>query len=1025
MSQLPNIHHHLFTGHFRSFEERLATLVRKLKTDDTFAEIWIIVPNQLTRLHLRRRLSEQLGIAANLRFMTLNDLMHTLAEPIVLREGWQTLGEAAVDPLLTQIIDQQANSLEYLAPVAKSAGFRRALLRTRQELWLHQIEPSQLLRVELYDRERAAKLRDLAKLLEAIDKTLNLLRWHDAPSLQSLALRALESSNPTLPPLVLYGLYDFPPLTRSLLTRCFASTSVNAFLPHQENNAAFAFTESLKNWYTSKGFTSEELTASDPAPHHHFVSAANDSNVATEIVRDILYPVDASASDFAVILPPSSESLAALLKSRCREAGLAPFVYQAETLGETAAGRGLYALCGLLVSDFELDCMGRYLLAAPFTGDATSFASEWYRIAQEALVLAGENPWRKNISRLLTQLTHRAERIAEEHGDEDESLAVIRRRVAVTHSALAFLERLFAALSTATRAKSWNTAVQTIWEYYSSVIAVDEEFADLLAQLEQATLLDQARIPLTPSGLRDFLCATLKTPGSRTGRYPQSQPVIAAREQCYGLTFSTCLLPGYNEGILPRADSQDPLLLDSDRQALNASLKTLLPLRREWQDRENFWFAVTKSSATAQVYYYTSRSDRDGRPQLVSPYLSDLLTVHSAAGNFDRTAAAHPLSGHALAAISASEYHRIALGEALNTGNRSELAHLWSDKQFSGTHEVETARYGGKQFGSYKGVLSDSEILNTLAQRYAATVPFSPTALEEYWKCPFRYAVIYELEAYAPEEISPLAPVSGRERGTLIHSILQKYHGEQLGKSITANNYTWERLVAIAQSQIEYFAAHNPVGPAYSYRRLHSDLLDTLHEYHKELVSASSAWHTQHVELSFGRGEVELPEPLQIVFDNNEFVRFKGRIDRWDEDAGGAQIRLTDYKSGKKPDGKSRGSLRRLQLAIYQELAQQNNPTSSILSQYQYLTSEGTSAGDDPLVREQLLRTAVDLATDMRNGIFAPDPNEKDAAACLYCRAKLACGAVRHSGEELNAASVPGLRTTRSNGPDAQEDHDE
>lgn len=1019
MSQSENIRHHLFTGHFRSFEERLSVVVRALKTGDAFTEILILVPNQLTRLHLRRRLSEELGTVANVRFMTLNDLAHTLAESLVLREGWQTLGDAAVDPLLMQIVKEQHASLEYLAPVAKSPGFRRALMRTRQELVFHQIAPSQLLRVELYDRERTAKLRDLARLFEAIDDTLNRLRWHDAPGLQRLALRCLESSSPALPPLVLYGLYDLPPLTRALMTRCFQSTSVYAFLPNQADNADFAFTSSLKSWFASKGFSDEELIGENRTPEYYFISAASDTNVATEIVRDILFPVDSSTSDFAVSLPPSSEGFAAILKSRCREAGLSPFIYQAETLGETAAGRGLSALCDLLISDFELDWVGRYLLSAPFAGAAAGLSSEWFRLAQESLVLTGEDSWRKNISRLVTQLTHRAERVAEQYGEEEESLSTLRSRIAVAQSGLMFFEHLFSALNNSMGARNWSTAVRLIWEYYSSVIVVDEEFADLLLQLEQATLLDQARIPLTPSGLRDFFVAALKTPGSRVGKFLHSQPVIATREQCYGLTFHTCLLPGYNEGILPRADSQDPLLLDSDRQALNLSLKTTLALRKEWQGRERFWFAISKSSATSQVYFYTSRSDRDGRPQLISPYLSELTE------RFTRYAAAHPLTGNTSTAISAAEYHRLALGHALSTENSGALAHLWQNKQFRHAFEVEAARFGGKQFSSHEGILTNSEVRAALAHRYQQSEPLSATAIEEYWKCPFRYAVLHELEAYSPESVSPLAPVSGRARGILIHSILQKYHGEQLGKSITADNYSWERLAAIAHNQLEYLATHDPVGPAYSYHRLQSNLLKTLRHYYAQLLTATSAEHTQHVELGFGRGEEKFPDPLQISLETGEYIRFKGRIDRWDEDAGGRQIQITDYKSGNRPAAKARGNLRRLQLAIYHELAQQQSPNASIGTRYLHLTPDGIADGNDTGEHDQLLRTAVDLATDIRTGIFAPDSKEKDAAACLYCSAKLACGAVRHNSKVLNTETIPGLRTQRSLDSDAEEDHDE
>lgn len=1039
MSPTFNSNLQLFTGHFRDFERRCSAHVRDLQKADPFVEVWIVIPNQLTRLHLRRVLARELGQAANLRFLTMNDLTHMLAEPLVMREGWQLLGEAAVDPIVRQVIDSLRPPLEYLAPVAGSPGFRRALLRTRDDLHSHSVAPEKLLHVELRDPERAKKLRDLSRLIAAIDARLKELRLYDANVLQELALKAVRSEQPQLPQIVLYGLYDISPRARALLELCFTRTSSTAFLPHVEETPDFAFTAPLKSWFVNRGFRHEALPVSERAPSVRFVLAPNDSRLASEIVRDTLYPSAATPDEFAIILPPSSEQFARQLESRCANSGLAPFVYQSRTLGDSVCGRGLLALADLLTSDFEQNCIGRYLLCAPFSGAAAEQAGEWQRIAQETRIISGESSWRRNIDRLIRQLEFQIERAAEQTEDaEDDSLATLRRRLVVACGLQEFFEALRIALNAAAAARTWAAAVRTLWDYYSQVAVIDREFADLLVQLDQAATLDVAGIPLSRAALRDFVVTTLATPGSRTGAFGKSQPLIAAREQCCGLTFANVLLPGYNEGNLPRADAQDPLLLDDDRDALNYSLKVALPLRREWQQREAFWFAVAQSSATHGVTFYATRSDQSGRPLLVSPYFTSLLVRHCGFDNTSRdvesfcashpscrVVPAHPLSGDLKTAINESEYHRIALGLAQHERSSSPLVSLLNNTGFMRAVEMERARFSATSFGSFDGLLSAEDIRSALSGRYDPRTPQRATALENYWSCPFRYAVMHELEAYVPEELSELDAVPGHLRGTLLHNILQKYHDGKPHTSIAPPHYTWERLAEIADHEFRAFVAKFNIGTRYVQDRLRDDLLDLLHVYFREYIAESGAWSTEHVEVDFGRGTGEFPEPLEWR-DANELLRVKGRIDRWDEDSFGTKVRITDYKSGKIPEKKGRSYSRRLQLALYHAFAAQRKPDASVQSEYLHLRDAAVVAAQLAVDHGSALRTALDLAADLRNGVFIPDPAENDYSACKTCNVKLACGAARHTKKPLTAATVPGLRTTRASqmredGEDADE----
>jgi len=1016
----------LITGHLAYLEQQLPAGIVEFKQSDPLAEVWVIVPNQLTRLQLRRVLAKALGTVANIRFMTVTDLMHKLAEPVVIHEGWRTLGESVVDPLFAEIINSVKDKLEYLAPVATTRGFRSALMRTRQELILNQIDPKSLNQVQLRDRERAAKVRDLILLLTNTEKFLAEHKLHDGASLQSLALRAVNENNQSLPPTLFYALYDLAPLTRSVLQKVAVTTPVRAFLPWQPDQPSYKFTDTLCSWYIDCGFA--HSTQPEPEQEYaqiRFVSAPKDSVVASEIIRDIIFSDDTARGDVAVMLPNSASLLTSVLESRCRTSGLSPYIYQAKTLGQSAAGRGLAALANLLDGEFRFEQVNAYIQTAPFTQPVASMTSEWSRLAQESLVLSGENEWRHRITRMLGKLERRAAKLVD-NDDEETNLAALRKRIENSQALIAFLEPLFSIVRNLRNEKNWQSAVSTLWEFYRSQIELNEEFADLTVQLEQASLLDQAKVMLTSAGLTDFILTTLETPGVRTGTFGASTPLIAPREQCLGASFAHVCLPGLNEGTIPRMQRQDPLLLDGDRKDINDTLKCALPLTSESLSREHFVFEMQLRSARKNIAIYSSRADADGRPQLYSPYVAELMAKQRAehelsddvdtifATSPNRKVAAHPLGGAAPErAINESEYNRLMLGLG-----PASLVHLHQTPAFSHALEVENARFSGKIFGKYEGRLQDTKIQRELTHLFSPEQPFAATSLEEYWKCPFRYLVLKQWEAYAPEDVDALRPVTSRERGLLFHSILQRYHGERLNRAVTTEFFSLDDLFSIARGVVTDYARSNPVGPYFSLAKLERDIVDALTCYHEELLSIGGTCRTRHVEVSFGYGDAPFPDAAQFTADDSRFIHFKGRIDRWDSDDSGTHVVITDYKSGKGPQKNSRGSDRRLQLSVYHLFAKSNAPDAVVTTYYHYLELDKNRKSDGDGEHDERLNIALDLQADMRNGIFVPDSAEGDPAVCRHCTAKLACGAQRHSRKELTVGSVSGMRTIRPSADD-------
>lgn len=1025
--------HQLFTGHLRFLEETLAKSLRDLKKSDPLAEVWVIVPNQLARLHLQRFLAGKLQIAANIRFKTVTDLMHALAEPVVLEEGWSTLSEAAVDPLLENVLSAEYGKLKYLKPVANSAGFRRALLKTRRDLILHEIAPADLNRVLFADREREYKLHDLALLYSAVNQALEKLKLHDSAMLQQLAYRAARTNINLRAPLNLYCVFELPPLTRSILGKVMSNLDVTAFLPWVADRRAYEYNKDTYQWYMSSGFTeSREENAAVQYTDIRFVSTPRESAAATEIIRDIIDDESIKSGSAAVLLAGSG-ALSAVLETRCQMIGLHPYIYEAKTVGQTAAGRGLSALVELLDGELSRERVADYLASAPFISSVASLTGEWIRLAEESYVIAGLKDWEYRISRKIEQLEYHASKFAGQDEEED-SVVDVRRRIENANACLAFMRELDAMIQRAASAASWESGVAAVWEYYKESIELDEEFAGLTHQLEQASLLDAARVPCTAHGLREFLLSALETPGTRTGKFNAGTPIVAPREVALGATFPHVFLPGFNEGTVPHLQKQDPLLLDADRYQLNTTLSASLPLAKDSLVRERFLLEMQLRSATESVTICYSQSDADGRPLLKSPYIAELCEIQNSvpltAEELDsllktlpnRQTLSNPLRvSRSATPVSRSEYNRRKLFDALQDGNTHALSHLAQDSEFQRIVNSEVSRFSARAYTNSDGLISNSTALAHLNTTFSRDIAISASTLEDYWKCPFRFLVTRLWEAYAPESVNKLSPLTEREKGTLLHNILQRYHGRKLNLPVTGEHYTWDELRSIALEEITSYARKFPMGSRFAAAKLRQQILLLLQSYYADLFNSDTVWLTRHVELSFGFGKPPMPAAVPCTFPDEEQILFKGRIDRWDSDAAGREINIIDYKSGSPPKKNSRKMERRLQREIYRLAAESAAPAANVSAQYYYIAGALRDVASDAESRAEALSVAASLLSDLRTGIFAPDPAEDDSTACKYCSVKLACGAQRHSGKAFNSSAVPNLRTNRTAKDDTEE----
>jgi RecB family exonuclease len=274
---------------------------------------------------------------------------------------------------------------------------------------------------------------------------------------------------------------------------------------------------------------------------------------------------------------------------------------------------------------------------------------------------------------------------------------------------------------------------------------------------------------------------------------------------------------------------------------------------------------------------------------------------------------------------------------------------------------VSLARFRGKSFGPFEGMLASPAAAEKLADRFGRQRCWSPSQLEQYAYCPFQFFVASVLHASPVAE--PQLAVDYMERGRLLHGLLATAHrqlNERVGGPSSPAAHEPEHFFSIVQSLVDTLRTGRD-------RALESGLLEIdarkiltwIARYHQQHAEYDRQWHAwrqpprpAHFEVSFGpkRGDgdgdesqetdetdeaeraLETADPLSTrePFELDcagEAIKFSGRIDRIDVGHfGGRSIfSIVDYKSGtstKRTSSQAISEGRALQLPLYALAAQ-------------------------------------------------------------------------------------------------------
>ena len=296
--------------------------------------------------------------------------------------------------------------------------------------------------------------------------------------------------------------------------------------------------------------------------------------------------------------------------------------------------------------------------------------------------------------------------------------------------------------------------------------ALDEAFTGLDALEAIAPVVSAAEFT---AFLRQRLGRASVRPAQAHVQGVQVMEAGAAR----GVPFRALFLLGMNEGVFPRAIREDPFLRDRDRRVLETVLGCKVSSKLAGYDEEKLLFALLADAASDRLYCLYSRSDAAGRELAPSWYLPAS----------DERAGVRRIPKGVLGKRDAPPFddlrwllpEELAVRRALCGEDPRPLARLcgWSTEGYErSAAAIRKLEDGAGVARSYDGVTGPHpEAWEELWER-----GLSPTTLETYGRCPFRYFARRMLGLERLDRPEDEEPLDALEQGQLCHEILQAFH---------------------------------------------------------------------------------------------------------------------------------------------------------------------------------------------------------------------------------------------------------
>ncbi len=653
---------------------------------------------------------------------------------------------------------------------------------------------------------------------------------------------------------------------------------------------------------------------------------------------------------------------------------------------------------------------------APVVSGALKAPRRWERLLVDAAVIRGRDRWRRRLAGVIEELKLQKRSLS----DSDQR---DRQRLDEELNALQSLKQfalpLIEDLDELPESAPWGVWLSRLDPLAARSLKVPDRVLEVLSELRPMAEVGPVRL----QEVRRVLAERLSLLRTEPTRRRFGRVLVATIDELRGRRFHTVFLPGLAEGLFPRRALEDPLLLDQDRRRLDAGLIT----QEQRFAKERRLLRVAIGAADQElVTSYPSLDTIQGRSRVPSFYALDLLRAAEGRlpdlDHLERRAAegsslrlGWPAPKDPKAAIDDAEFDLATLTRLMEqkpeqTAGRGRYL-LDTNSHLRRCLRNRYSRWAQKWSPADGLVSSNPETLRILHSHKPTERSYSPTSLQHFAACPYRFYLQGMLRLRRRDRIEQLEQMDPLTRGALFHQVqfellsllkdrrllpMQGRHQEH-DYLETVYRLTDQTLEAVAKRYEEDLAPAIPRVWRSEVEGLQLDLRGWI----RSLVTSaeSEPWVPSKFELAFGlrRDENHDPESSEedVVIAGGR--RIRGSIDLVEVDPAHRTLRITDHKTGRPRSTKGRrlyvGGGELLQPVLYSLAAEAVLDRQVESGRLSYCTRRGGYKVLEAHLDDEA-RDAVDvffqaLELHVEKGFLPAAPREQ---ACRWCDYRSICG---------------------------------
>lgn len=646
--------------------------------------------------------------------------------------------------------------------------------------------------------------------------------------------------------------------------------------------------------------------------------------------------------------------------------------------------------------------------------------AQWERLLVDAAVVGRADRWRKRLEGLDAELRLQLREVEDEN---EGRRGYLERQIARLGTLRSFALPLVEFLDGLPESADWGVWLDRLGRLATMALRRPQSVLEVLAELRPLSEVDEVGLDEVERVLAERLRFSWREPPKR--RY--GRVFVGAVEEAAGRSFDLVFVPGLAEGVFPRRSGEDALLLDERRRVLRgAGFRLGVDVDRT--RREQLLLRLAAGAADRRLNVSYPRVDLvQGRARVPSLYALDLLraaegrlpdldTLGRRAAAAGAAVVGWPAPANPDEAIDEAEFDlamlQPLLGGGLSDAERRGRARflLSSNEHLARALRARARRWRRGWFPVDGLVDAGDEAREVLSRHRIGARSYSPTALQNFAACPYRFFLGAVLRLYPRDELVQLEQLDPLTRGSIFHEIQFRLFGAlREAELLPVTSARLEGAFSVLDVVLDK-AEHDyrdqlapPIERVWQaeFEGLRGDLRGWL----RHVADEPGGWTPIHAELGFGlaRSGERDPQSVREAAPVLDVASLRGSIDLVEADAAG-RLRVTDHKTGGARHAGSSlviGGGKVLQPVLYSLAAEAVLGRDVVSGRLFYCTQRGgysdISVSLDERSRGAVRRMLGTVDRALEEG-FLPAAPAKDE--CRYCDYRSICGPY----EELRVA---------------------